>query len=259
MQFKKELFYMFYLLDRLIIEVADAHMHGVFYRYINMSSLFFAIIFAILIRKKFKIHFLLAILFVVINDYFVGYVNQVVMWAGTGFKNFDERNMAVAFAFIPILALLLSFIFRKDYANILDFLAFPPMIQHAVCRIACIFPGCCYGYESKFGIYNVHTSTKLFPVQLLESVASITIVVVLLIIFKKQNSVSRGFLMPLMFMLYGTVRFFTEFLHDAKKLWMGISYIAFNSLFMAIVGIILLFIMIRRYKLRSDRYVSQES
>ena len=135
---------MFYLLDRLIIEVADAHMQGAFYRNINMSSLFFAIIFAIIIRKKFNISFIPAVLFVVINDYYVGYVNQVVMWAGTGFKNFDERNMAVAFAFIPILALLLSFIFRKDYANVLDFLAFPPMIQHAVCRIACIFPGCCW-------------------------------------------------------------------------------------------------------------------
>ncbi|MBR3909237.1 MAG: prolipoprotein diacylglyceryl transferase [Clostridia bacterium] len=250
---------MYNFLDKLIISVADAGIHGVVYRYINTASFFVALIFSIFNRKKFNIPFWQVIIFVYLNDLFMGYVNKYVLWAGTGFKNFDERNMAVSFAFIPILALLLSLIFRKDYGNVLDFLAFPPMVAHAVCRWACIFPGCCYGYEFKFGIYNVHTSTKLFPVQLLESLISIIIVVVLLIVFKKQNSVSRGFLMPLMLIMYGTARFFTEFLHDAPKMWMGISYIAFNCLFMVIVGILLLFIMKRRYKLRSDTYVPQKS
>ena len=246
-------------LDKLIMSAADAGIHGTVYNCVNTASFFAALLFSILNRKKFNIPFWQVIIFVYLNDLFMGYVNQYVLWAGTGFKNFDERNMAVSFAFIPVLALLLSFIFRKDYGNMLDFFAFPPMVAHAVCRWACIFPGCCYGYECNFGIYNVFKSTRLFPVQLLESAISITIVVVLMIVFKKQNSISRGFLMPLMLIMYGTARFFTEFLHDNKKIFIGISYVAYNCLFMVLVGIILLFILKKRNKLRSDHYVSQKS
>lgn len=250
---------MYNFLDRIIIYVADSGLSGTVYNYINTASFIAALLFGIFNRKKFNMSFLLAILFVFANDYFMGYVNQFILWAGTGFTSFGERNMAVSFAFIPILALLLSFILRKDYGNVLDFLAFPPMVAHAVCRFACIFPGCCYGYECSFGIYNVSLSKKLFPVQLLESALTIVIIIILMAVFKKQNSVSRGFLMPLMLIMYGTARFFTEFLHNNEKLFIGISYVAYNCLFMVIVGILLLFILKRRNNLRRKPYVSQKT
>lgn len=65
--------------------------------------------------------------------------------------------------------------------------------------------------------------------------------------------------MPLMLIMYGTVRFFTEFLHDNEKLFIGISYVAYNCLFMILVGIILFLILKRRNKLRGDNHVPQKS
>jgi prolipoprotein diacylglyceryltransferase len=88
------------------------------------------------------------------------------------------------------------------------------------------------------GIYNSYLQEYLFPVQLLEAVLSFAFVFVLLRRAKKRNYVADGTGFRWMLILYGTARFFTEFLHDNPKIALGCSFMSFYALAMVISGVL---------------------
>lgn len=250
---------MYNFLDRLIIGAADAGIHGILYTTINMIAIFVAIFINSIYSKRFKCSIKQGILISILEVVFIILIALFIQWAETKFTYFGRKDIVVSFAYLPLVAYLCSKLFKKSYAEMSTFMVFPPLLMHAIGKIGCIFPGCCYGYLCGFGIYNVCFSQKFFPIQLLESLLAFIIIVVLKCISRKQDFIKTGLLMPLMLITYGMSRFLTEFLHDNKKIYIGISSGGFHALFIILVGILLLLIMIRRNKLRSEHYVSQKS
>lgn len=105
-------------------------------------------------------------------------------------------------------------------------------LTHGFGRIGCFLAGCCYGipYSGPFAV-TYHSDTAgltgvaLFPVQLLEALAEFAICALLLALVLYSGG--KRNLLALYLLLYGSVRFFLEFLrYDAERghlLWFSTS------------------------------------
>ncbi|MEE3333708.1 MAG: prolipoprotein diacylglyceryl transferase family protein [Ruminococcus sp.] len=117
---------------------------------------------------------------------------------------------------------------------------------HACGRVGCFLSGCCYGVESGFGftatqsIIDSCNGVCRFPVQLLESFLNLVIFAILLILFRKGIMIGR--LIYIYLIMYGTVRFFDEFLRgdEYRGILLNLSTSQWISLILIIFAIIIL-------------------
>ena len=89
-----------------------------------------------------------------------------------------------------------------------------------------------------WGIYNPLYKDIRFPIQPIEALTAVAIVVFLFLRAKRRNYVPDGFEYPLMLVLFGSTRFIFEFFRDNTKMILGCSNLAFHALFMFVVGVI---------------------
>jgi prolipoprotein diacylglyceryltransferase len=99
-----------------------------------------------------------------------------------------------------------------------------------------MFQGCCHGYPWEYGIYNHQLGYKTFPIQPIEALVAVGIVLFIWLREKKKGFKVDGEAYPLMLILFGYSRFFLEFARDNEKLIWGISSLAIHALIMGIVG-----------------------
>lgn len=119
----------------------------------------------------------------------------------------------------------------KQYElNLLFLLPF----MHSIWKIACFYGGCCYGipYKGNFSVVfpngvNGLSGETVFPVQILETIVSFLISIIIFLLIK-NNITNNPF--ALYFLLYGITRFMIEFLryHDGGKI------LSLNHLYSAI-------------------------
>lgn len=159
-----------------------------------------------------------------------------LFWAESGFKNFGGNNIVRIFVWVPLIAWPFSKLFRLDFQTVCDYLAPVVCIQHGVSHFGCMFGGCCYGYPWQHGIYNHILAYKTFPIQPIEALVAVGIVLFIWLSEKKHAFKITGEYYPLMLILFGYSRFLLEFARDNDKLFLGISNLAIHALFMGIVG-----------------------
>lgn len=108
---------------------------------------------------------------------------------------------------IPIFCL----ISKDDYREMLDFYVSPVCLMMACLRVNCLIAGCCYGIEL---FERADGSIVRFPSQVVETVASILMMLVFLYLEKKERF--KGLYFPLFFISYGIVRFVLNFFRGDK-------------------------------------------
>ena len=133
-----------------------------------------------------------------------------------------------------------------DFKKVCDYLAPVVCVQHGVSHFGCIFGGCCYSYEWSHGVYNHILKYKTFPIQPIEALVAVGIVLFIWLREKKNNFVVTGEYYPLMLILFGYSRFLLEFARDNHKVFLGISNLAIHALVMGIVGTVWLIILKKR-------------
>lgn len=158
----------------------------------------------------------------------------ILAWLENG--SWGGFNIVRVFVYVPLYAILTQKLIGVPFGKFVDFLAPSIVLNKIVGHIACPFTGCCHGYPCSWGIWNPGTNTNLFPNQWLECLVSLGILLYLLRYAQKQQYRGTGAVYATMLYMYGSVRFFLEFLRDNDKLIMGISNLAFHALFMAVVG-----------------------
>ena len=166
--------------------------------------------------------------------------------------------MVSMFIWIPLVGILAARILKIDWKTVCFFMA-PciPLIQ-TVGHLGCIFSGCCQGFASSWGLYNIKTGMYHFPIQPIESLIALLIVFYLMHRAKKMNYEPDSNHYPLMMILYGSTRFICEFFRDNEKLLWGCSKLSFHALFMCLVGIAALIIISKKeMKLKSMEQISQ--
>ncbi len=76
-------------------------------------------------------------------------------------------------------------------------------------KLGCFFKGCCHGIEWQNGIYNYKYERFEVPIQLIESIVALLILLFLLYIKKRAKN---GTMFPIYTIVFSATRFFTEFL-----------------------------------------------
>ena len=140
----------------------------------------------------------------------------------------------------------------KKYSNLLA--PFIPLF-HAFGRIGCFLMGCCYGIESKIGIwYPIHNEgsiiyKNIFPVQLVESLCDLILFTILYKLYKKQ----KQNLMSIYLISYSSIRFVLEFLRGdvARGFIFGISTSQLISIVIFIVTVIYLIIKNKKQEIKN--------
>ena len=122
-----------------------------------------------------------------------------------------------------------------------DFVAPLLAICNGVVCIGCIFPGCCHGYPSTWGLYSNSAGTVCFPLQPIEIACALLTAVVLLIMIKYK--VQQGRIYAWYLIIFGATRFLMEFLRDDEKIWLGLSEFSFHALAAFIVGLICMIVL----------------
>ena len=170
----------------------------------------------------------------------------IMFWMESGFTTWGGNNIVRIFVYVPLIGLPITKLLKLDVKKTLALLSFAPLLVHGVSHFGCIFFGCCNGYPCSFGVYNPFYQDIRFPIQPIEALTAVAIVVFLFWRAKKKNFEPDGYEYPLMLVLFGSTRFLFEFLRDNEKMFWGISNLAIHALFMFVVGVI--WIVIKKIK-----------
>lgn len=132
---------------------------------------------------------------------------------GSLFHNFTGGKNAASYfgwvAFAPVTFFIMAFLLGMKPLKTLDSLAPGFALAMIFAKLACFFSGCCNGFQTDHGFYNMKTSLTEFPVQLVESAEALVIFIILLLIRKRAK---LGTMYPIYLMLYSVMRFCSEFL-----------------------------------------------
>ena len=171
-----------------------------------------------------------------------------MFWIASGFSAWGGNNIVRVFVYVPLIGLFASKVLDIEKNKMMSLLSFGPLLVHGISHFGCIFLGCCRGYPCSWGLYNPLFDDIRFPIQPIEALGAVAIVIYLLCRAKKRNYVPDGREYPIMLTMYGSSRFLFEFFRHNEKLFWEISNLALHALFMLIVGIIWLMVIQKKRK-----------
>ena len=175
-----------------------------------------------------------------------------MFWLESGCKVWGGNNIVRVFVYVPLIGLPTARFLDIDKKKMLSLLSFGPLLVHGISHFGCIFLGCCSGYPNAWGVYNPIYREIRFPIQPIEAIGAVAVVIFLFCRAKKHNYVPDGREYPIMLATYGSSRFMFEFLRNNDKVIWRISNLALHAFFMFAVGIIWLIVIKRKEKLKVD-------
>ncbi len=233
------------MLNRLSKAAAEADIYGTIYDLNGTTAYIVAIIFVMWYGKKLGVSIVKAVLSTVIVYLCSNYTMLAFIQIGSFLIRFSG-NVVAFFIYIPLYCIFFSKPLNCSWKSMWDYIMCAPLIVHIVCRWGCVFMGCCRGFPSEWGIYNLRTDCIVFPIQIIESMIAFAILCAVLYRSKKRGYKADGYNVPIILISYGVVRFFLEYFHDNTKYFFGLSQMALHSILMVIVGIA------AWYKLKKD-------
>ena len=183
---------------------------------------------------------------------------KFLAWAETGFKEFGAENGIRVYVLLPIFMYALAKFAKVKPTKLFDMEAAACVLMYGLSHLACIFQGCCQGFQYYEGtpMYNLAmklTGTNMLPVQLGESISALLVFALVYAVGHIKKYDTHGYLLCIWYIVFGTERFFWEFLRDNLKVfkiapltqtdgYIGISNLAIWSALMVLAGVILLFV-----------------
>lgn len=228
----------FVLLNDLIRQVAEAGLSGAVYDGFMLVNIIALAVFALQYRKKYSLTAKQTILILVIAYPLCFLWILLFAWAESGFRLFGDKNMVRGFVYFPIITMLPARILKIRKEVIWDFLVPCFALVNGVQHLGCIFAGCCHGYPSSWGLWNPILKQILFPIQLIESLASLSICVICVLAAKKEHYAGSGKIYPLFLVIFGSTRFVFELLRDYNNVWGSLTNLSFHAALMTFVGIV---------------------
>ena len=235
-------------MKELIIWLNNAQLLTPVYYVFHVLGFISCFISAVLVGKKIGVSTRKAVGLVLIALPILYVWMFVMFWAESGFQSFGGNNIVRVFVYLPLMGLFVAKMLKMRWQDSFHLLSVAPLAIHGVAHFGCILFGCCHGYPSTWGFYNLYKDQVLFPIQPIEAIAAWVIVAIIMLRTKRNGNKADGLELPIMLVLFGFSRFFFEYLRDNYKLWNGISDLAFHALFMGVVGVILYVVL--RIKMR---------
>lgn len=197
-------------------------------------------------RKKYGFSLMKAFIAVLLIYPAAYFLMLVLAWVENGFKNWGENNIVRLYVYMPLICAAVSKVLHVPGKTLSDYIAPSMALQQVIGHSVCPFVGCCHGYACEWGIWNPAKGEYQFPIQWLECLVALLIVVWLLKQAKKENYSGTGRVYAQFLVMFGGTRFFLEFLRNNDKLVLGISNLAFHALFMTVVGTIWLYVLMEK-------------
>jgi phosphatidylglycerol---prolipoprotein diacylglyceryl transferase len=165
---------------------------------------------------------------------------------------------------------------HKSFVRILDCMAAPFLIAHAIGRVGCLLNGCCYGgvCDLPWAIHVNGINDHLFhPAQIYDSLMNIAAFGILIYIEKKRG-IPYGRSVSLMLILHGTCRYIYEFWREGtdlqvkeglatstymKGLPFNITDAQVAALFIVLIGVVSYFVLPLLQNWRSRRVPALEA
>ena len=146
--------------------------------------------------------------------------------------------------------LLIYFLFRKKYTTrlyqVVSVIPCCILVAHAFGRIGCFFAGCCHGKATDgiFGVQFPGFSYAVHPTQLYEAAFLFVLFAVSVYLILKKDFKHN---LSLYLIAYGVFRFLIEYVRgdDRGELVGFVSPSQFWSIFMAVAGVAIIFVMNR--------------
>ena len=233
-------------MNELIRLLADKGLTNLAYNGFHVLGFIAVFIYVVWYGKKIGFPAWKAVLIVLIVYPIIYGWMYVLCWIESGFRVFGGNNIVRVFVYVPVVGIPVAKLLKVDIKKMLSLLAFAPLMVHGVSHFGCVFPGCCNGYPSSWGLYCPWAGDIRFPIQPIEAIGALAIIVILLIRAKRRSYIPDGLEFPIMLVLYGSSRFVFEFLRDNDKILFGISNLAFHALFMCAVGVIWIYVTRRK-------------
>lgn len=220
-----------------------------------------ALLFVMFYGKKYGVSKFKSLIMMICGMICYLFLLKFLAWAEGGFKSFGAENAIRAYVFLPLLIWGLSKLGKIDTLVAFDLIGMGTLLGYGIGHYACIFAGCCHGFEYYEGtfMYKIAyalTGTNMLPLQFLEATSGMVIFAILLIVAAKMKYKTNGRLFCLWFWIFGASRFLWEFLRDNPKVikfaplkqadgYFGISSLAIWSLLMVAAGVVV-YLNIRR-------------
>ena len=173
-----------------------------------------------------------------------------------------NSNVAIfgAVIFCPLLLLLLFLLQnlftgkRNDFRRQMDLFTPGIFIILTCAKFGCALDGCCYGVAFDHGIYNPKAGMKVFPVQILEVVTMICVLLLARTIEKTKWFVP-GMKYPVTAVLYCIARFCWEFARyypseNLRHLVLGLSFWQLCCVSVAFVSVCVVVYIARSQRIR---------
>lgn len=155
--------------------------------------------------------------------------------------------------FIPIFMAVCALIMRTSVNKILDFSAYAQCAMLAIMKINCFVSGCCSGVL----LHTFSTGSQFyFPSQILESLNSVVVMLILIQLAKKHKY--DGLIYPIYFIIYGAARFVFNCFRDGVNpvIWI-LPYGHIWSLLSITIGVIWIG-LIMLYRKKSPKFQEKE-
>ena len=193
------------------------------------------------INRHYKVDKFKLILFTCISI-IVGVLSSNVMnWIESG--SFKGTSFYGAIFLMPVYVVIFSFIFSIDKYKLLNLTSFLGMITCFVLKIKCYNHGCCGGRRI---LGFTERGYFIFPSQLVESVFALIVLIILILLYKKNND--RKDLYPWMIIIYGIGRLNLQTFRLYKPVLGFLAWGHIWSILSIIIGFVWLFILYRNNK-----------
>lgn len=176
-------------------------------------------IMCLLTRKKYKISIPRAIIYTFITFAFgvagaklMAKIYIASMSVVSGGEYIPDSGVCLfgALMFLPVFMFILALFSGETFRKLMDYMT-PGIFFILTCaKFGCFLSGCCHGIFTENGVYNQKVEACTFPVQLYESLCTLVVVIVLIIILVKRGKTRYGVMYPCGTMLYCVFRFIWE-------------------------------------------------
>ncbi|MCD7774603.1 MAG: prolipoprotein diacylglyceryl transferase [Clostridiales bacterium] len=181
----------------------------------------------------------------------MGYIYTYALNAASG-GTYDPNSRVCIFGallFLPVFMFIFSLFCGDTFRKLMDYMTPGIFFILAAAKFGCLLGGCCYGIADEHGVYNANLDYTVFPVQLYESLCTLAVVIILLVIAYKAKKIRTGSLYPIGMILYCCARFFWEnyryYEHDFEQNYIfGLTFwqmFAVISIIIAIIWLVILY------------------
>ena len=129
---------------------------------------------------------------------------------------------------------------RMSIPRVMSSFLMATALGHAILKVGCMYNGCCYGleYEGLFAI-AIEGVGSTFPIQMIESITSLAIFVLLFVLFLKVEFKEESKVHIYFMLIYPVVKFIIEFFRgDAVRGVFILSMSQWLCIFIFAIGLI---------------------